>query len=443
MLKETPNPGWAEERSQMRAVANNVILHLHPAKVPASSVRFAYTWGLGGMSVMLGVLLALTGVLLMFRYDASVDRAYTSIQILEAEVPFGSLFRAVHHWSANLLVITLFLHLMRVFLTAAFKRGRSTNWMIGLFLFILVLSFNFTGYLLPWDQLSYWAATVATSLLQYIPWVGTAVSDFFLGGTEVGQATLRNFYAFHVAVLPAILITTLTYHFWRIRKDGGISRPIPENADARTVLQTVTTIPNLVRKEAAAAAVLVAGVLIWSMFMSAPLVEMADPTLSPNPAKAAWYFLGLQELLLHMHPTAAIALVAVVLIGLILLPLWDRSNEGFGIYFRSPKGRFTALIGSLLALEVVPLLIVLDEYWLDLPAMLPTWPDVFSNGLLPLLLTLAGLALIYFVLRKGLRASHSEATLGLGVFIMTSLVVMTLVGIYFRGPNMALTFTWA
>ena len=440
MLKDTQNPGWAEERSQMRAVANNVILHLHPTKVPTSSVRFVYTWGLGGMSVMLGVLLALTGVLLMFRYDASVDRAYTSIQILEAEVPFGSLFRAVHHSSANLLVITLFLHMMRVFLTAAFKRGRSLNWMIGLFLFILVLSFNFTGYLLPWDQLSYWAATVATSLLQYIPWVGTAVSDFFLGGTEVGQATLRNFYALHVAVLPAILITTLTYHFWRIRKDGGISRPMDDTAEERSVLKTVTTIPNLVRKEAATAAVLVAGVLLWSMWMPAPLVEMANPMLSPNPAKAAWYFLGLQELLLHMHPSAAISLVTIVLLGFVLLPLWDRANDGFGIYFRSKKGRISALVGSLLALELVPLLIIVDEYWLDLPAMLPNWPDVFSNGLLPLLLTLACLALIYLLLRKALKASHSEAILGLGVFVLTGLIVMTLVGIYLRGPNMALTF---
>ena len=442
MLKETPNPGWAEERSQMRAVANNLILHVHPTKVPASSLRTVYTWGLGGMSLVLAVLLALTGVLLMFRYDASVDRAYSSIQILEAEVPFGSLFRAVHHWSANLLVITLFLHLMRVFLTAAFKRGRSLNWMIGLFLFILVLSFNFTGYLLPWDQLSYWAATVATSLLQYIPWVGTAVSNFFLGGTEVGQATLRNFYALHVAVLPAILIATLTYHFWRIRKDGGISRPIVDDSHDHAPLKTVTTIPNLIRKEAAAAAVLVMGVLLWSMSMPAPLVEMANPTLSPNPAKAAWYFLGLQELLLHMHPTAAISLVVVVLIGLILLPLWDRSNEGFGIYFRSKKGRLTALIGCVLALELVPLLIVLDEYWVDLPAQLPTWPDVVSNGLLPFLLTIAGLALIYVLLRMGLKTSHSEATLGLVVFVMTSLVVMTLISIYLRGPNMALTFPW-
>jgi len=443
MLKDTQNPSWTEERSQMRAVANNLILHLHPAKVPVSSVRFAYTWGLGGMSVILGMLLALTGILLMFRYDASVDRAYTSIQFLEAEVPFGSLFRAVHHWSANLLVITLFLHLMRVFLTAAFKRGRSFNWMIGLFLFILVLSFNFTGYLLPWDQLSYWAATVATSLLQYIPWVGTAVSDFFLGGTEVGQATLRNFYALHVAVLPVILIATLTYHFWRIRKDGGISRPVDDNPETRAPLKTVTTIPNLIRKEAAAAVVLVAGVLLWSMWLPAPLVEMANPAFSPNPAKAAWYFLGLQELLLHMHPTAAISLVAIVLLGFILLPLWDRSTEGFGIYFRSKKGRISALIGGLLALELIPLLIISDEYWFDLPAMLPTWPDVISNGLLPLLLTLAGLALIYFLLRKGLKASHSEAILGLGVFVLLSLVVMTFVGIYFRGPNMALIFPFA
>ncbi len=440
MLKETPNPEWAEERSQMRTVANSLILHLHPTKVPVSSLRFVYTWGLGGMSVILGILIAMTGILLMFRYDASLERAYVSIQLLESEVPFGSLFRAIHHWASNLLVITLFLHMVRVFLTAAFKRNRALNWMIGLSLFILVLAFNFTGYLLPWDQLSYWAATVATSLFQYIPLVGTAVSNFLLGGTEVGQATLRNFYALHVAVLPVIFIAVVTYHFWRIRKDGGISRPIHDNSSTKTTLKTVTTIPHLVQKEAAAASLLIAGVLLWSMWLPAPLVGMANPTLSPNPAKAAWYFLGLQELLLHMHPTAAIGLVVIILLGFLLLPLWDRSPEGFGLYFRSPKGRISALTGFLLAVNIIPMLIIVDEYWFDLPAMLPSWPLLLSNGLLPLLLSLVGLGVIYLLIRKGLKASHSEATLGLGVFILVSFIVMTLVGIYLRGPNMALVF---
>ena len=141
------------ERRSMRTAANNAILHLHPARVPSTSLRFTYTWGLGGIATVLAALLAGTGLLLMFRYDADVNRAYTSIQSLEAQVAFGSLVRAIHHWSANLLVIVSFLHLLRVFFTGGYKRGRFANWVIGIGLFVIVLAFNFTGYLLPWDQL--------------------------------------------------------------------------------------------------------------------------------------------------------------------------------------------------------------------------------------------------------------------------------------------------
>ena len=117
------------------------------------------------------------------------------------------------------------MHLIRVFLTGGFKKGRATNWLIGIVLLLLVVAFNFTGYLLPWDQLAFWAITVGTSLLSYVPLVGTAVTNFLLAGPEVGQGALRNFYAIHVAVLPAVLILIMSYHFWKVRKDGGISQP--------------------------------------------------------------------------------------------------------------------------------------------------------------------------------------------------------------------------
>ncbi len=429
---------WAEERSQMRAAATNAILHLHPTRVPAAALRFAYTWGLGGMSATLATLLILTGVLLQFRYDATIEGAYTSIQLLESQVQFGALVRAVHHWSANLLVVTVFLHLLRVFFTGGFKRDRATNWVIGLILLLTVLAFNFTGYLLPWDQLAYWAATVSTSLISYIPLVGTAVSNFILGGTEIGQNTLRNFYALHVAVLPVILIAILSYHFWRIRRDGGISQP----ESVRQGGLRLTTIPHLVRREAAVAAALIAGILIWSMAFPAPLGELANPVLSPNPAKAAWYFLGLQELLLHMHPLAAMSLVSIVLVGLVLLPRWDRHAGDIGVYFRSRRGRIAAIVGAVLGLQIVPILVIVDEFWLDWAVLFPNQPAFVVDGLLPLALTLLGLATIYGGLRRLLRADHSEALVGLFTFVMVSLVMLTAVGVYFRGANMVLLWPW-
>jgi quinol-cytochrome oxidoreductase complex cytochrome b subunit len=425
----------AAARGRMRDVANSLILHLHPPRVPAAALRFTYTWGLGGVSALLVLMLGVTGVLLMFRYEPTVDRAYISIQLLETQVAFGSLVRAVHHWSANLLVVTAFLHLVRVFLTGGFKRGRATNWAIGIAILLVVLLFNFTGYLLPWDQLAYWAITVSTSLIAYIPLVGPEISRLALAGPEVGQAALSNFYGLHVALLPVLMVAILSYHFWKVRKDGGISQPVAPDEHA---VERVTTVPNLVNREFAVGALVLVAVIIFSMFVPAPLQELANPTRSPNPAKAAWYFVGIQELLLHMHTLAAMGLAAFVLLGLVLLPRWDRRDGNIGVYFRSRAGRRAALLGLILSVDLVPLLIIADEYWVNLPAWLPALPTLISTGLIPLLLTLAGLAIIYALPRLFFRADHSEALVGLFSFIMTGLVVLTVVGALFRGANMAL-----
>jgi quinol-cytochrome oxidoreductase complex cytochrome b subunit len=305
------------------------------------------------------------------------------------------------------------------------------------------VAFNFTGYLLPWDQLAYWAITVGTSLLGYIPLVGAAVSNFLLAGPEVGQGALRNFYAIHVAVLPAVLILLMSYHFWKVRKDGGISQPIPPaggDGRKRERVQRLTTIPHLVQREFLAAAVVITLLAIWAMLVPAPLEALANPTHPPNPAKAAWYFMGLQELLLHMHPLTAMILPGIILAAGIFLPYWDKDEADTGLYFRSPKGRSTAAAGALFATAFVPLLVLLDEYWIDLPALLPGWPTFLSNGLIPLLLTLAGLLAIYAAMRVIGRANRSEALVGLFTFVIVAFILLTITGIFFRGANMALVF---
>jgi len=423
------------DRRRMREVLNSLILHLHPVRVPAAAIRYTYTWGLGGISALLFVLLAFTGVLLMFRYEPTVDRAYISIQLLETQVAFGSLIRALHHWSANLLVITVFLHMFRVFFTGGFKQKRAGNWVIGLVLLVLVLVFNFTGYLLPWDQLSYWAITVGTSLLSYVPLIGPPLSAAALGGREVGQIALSNFYALHVAGLPALTLILLAYHFWRVRKDGGISQPLLPKGEKPV---RVTTIPHLVRREVAAGAVVLAGMLVWAMLVPAPLGQIANPLHSPNPAKAAWYLGGIQELLLHMETRAAMLLVAILFAGIALIPVIDRHDANVGIYFRSKVGRRAAIIGTILSLDLVPLLIIADEGWAGFSSLLPTWSPFVSNGLLPLALVLIGLFVIYTFIRLVLKANRSEALTGLFAFVMMSFIVLTVTCAFFRGPNMAL-----
>jgi quinol-cytochrome oxidoreductase complex cytochrome b subunit len=443
-MEHQPTRNWKErlfytttksdDSSRMRSVVNNAILHLHPVSVPARALKFSYTWGLGGISVFLALLLGITGVLLMFRYDASIERAYISIQELESTVVFGSLIRGIHHWSANLLVITSFLHLLRVFYTGGFKKGRAMNWYIGIALLLIVLAFNFTGYLLPWDQLAYWASTVGTSLLGYIPLIGRELSKFIMGGSVLGQGTLRNFYAIHVAALPILMVTAVSYHFWKIRKHGGISQPEQEDQNR---IEKLTTIPHLIQREFAVAAIILAVVLIWTMFKPAPLLDLANPGISPNPAKAAWYFVGLQELLLHIHPSAAIGLIATIFVGSLLTPILDRSGADIGVYFRSKKGRRIALFSSFLSLDIVPLLVVADEYWVDLPTLFPNWSIAISQGLFPLVISLIGLSLFYGLNRWLFKARHSEAFMGVFTFIVVGLLVLTIIGMFFRGPNMA------
>jgi quinol-cytochrome oxidoreductase complex cytochrome b subunit len=283
--------------------------------------------------------------------------------------------------------------------------------------------------------LAYWAMTVSTTMLGYIPWFGETIRHLVLAGPEVGQGTLSNFYALHVALLPVVGAAALGYHFWRVRKDGGISQPVRQEGRRA---ERVTTIPHLLRKEIAVGAFIIAAVVVWGMLIPAPLGELANPNHPPSPAKAAWYLMGLQELLLHMDPLAFIVLVGIVLAGTVLLPRWDRHDENIGVYFRSPAGRRAAVMGILASTYLVPLLVAADEYWINLPAMLPGWPVIISNGLVPLVLVLGGLAALYCCARWMLKANHSEALVGLFACVVAGLIVLTIIGNFFRGPSMAL-----
>ena len=213
-------------RNQMLAVATNVFLHLHPTRIHRTHVKITHTFCLGGLSFFLFLGLTITGVLLMFYYVPSVERAYEDIVKLNSEIRFGRLMRNMHRWMAHGMVLTVLLHMMRVFYTGAYKPPREFNWVVGVVLLVLTLLLSFTGYLLPWDQLAIWAITVGTNMIGSAPILGEANRFIMVGGFEVGEAALIRFYTLHVLALPLIAAIFMTVHFWRIRRDGGLARPL-------------------------------------------------------------------------------------------------------------------------------------------------------------------------------------------------------------------------
>src|ERR671918_99824 len=220
--------GYADSpRNRAYVVMNSLLYHLHPVKVKRHGIKLSYTLCLGGLTFFLFILLTITGIYLMFFYRPSVEFVYGDMQRLHTQVSFGLLVRNLHRWGAHLMVITVFLHMSRVFYTGAYKPPREFNWVVGVILLLITLLLAFSGYLLPWDQLSFWAFTVGTSFGQYSPpGIGPEVQFILLGGAEVSGETLLRWYVLHVLALPFVITIFLAVHFWRIRKDGGISGPL-------------------------------------------------------------------------------------------------------------------------------------------------------------------------------------------------------------------------
>jgi quinol-cytochrome oxidoreductase complex cytochrome b subunit len=426
-----PKPLWSlrpqSDREAGDAIVANFILHWFPAKVHKPSLDWSYSFWLGTISSALLLLLILSGLPLMFLYVPSVERAYASVKDIEWVVTFGSWIRSVHRLSAHLMVLAVFLHLVRVFLTGAYKNGtgqgqrREWNWVIGVVMLLLTLFLSFTGYLLPWDQLAYWAITVGTNIAASIPFVGPRVRELMIGGRNIEQATLIRFYVLHILLLPGLLGALLAYHMWRIRKDGGLACVDRETAPGEKAEQppaksktytllgvargtaptiratsleapdlTVNAVPDLVRRAAVAMLGTFAVISVLSTFIRSPLEEAANALVTPNPAKAPWYFLWLQEIVTDTTFTVAGFTVngafvgGVVLPGLLLalLTAWpwlDRSPaEAAGVWFHRSRKRQNAVF-LVVVLLVVALTIVgtflRGPYW-NFYWPWQAWPEI-------------------------------------------------------------------
>ncbi len=216
--------GWPDNPlDRSLTMTSNVYFHLHPVKVSRKSLKWSYSFGLGIISAILFGVLVFTGSLLMFYYVPSIERAYSGMKEIQLSVPLGQFSRNMHRWSAHAMVLVVVLHMARVFYTGAHKPPREFNWIIGVFLLLITLGASFTGYLLPWDQLSYWAITVGTNIAGYAPAAGPLMREILLGGNEVGQDALIRFYTLHIALLPLVITLLVSVHIWRVRKDGGLA----------------------------------------------------------------------------------------------------------------------------------------------------------------------------------------------------------------------------
>ena len=395
-------------REASEAIVRNFLLHAFPARMTKAAFSWRASGWLGTITLHLFIVLCVTGGLLLFLYVPSVERAYASVKDIEFVVTGGRWLRGTHRIAAHLMVVAVILHLVRVFLTGAYKKGgapgaaRPLNWFVGIALLLCTLGLSFTGYLLPWDQLAYWAVTVGTRIAASAPLVGEKLQFLLLGGTSVGQETLLRFYVLHCFLLPAVTIGLVAYHLWRIRKDGGLavsdrvgdearasataSPPAPGKSYsllgstqggtvhvvtpvAALEARSVPSIPLVVWRTAGLFLIVLAVTSWLGLVLPAPLEEAANPAVTPNPAKAPWYFLWLQELVSILTFRVGDTVVDGALLGGVLVPglligllaAWpflDRSPaEAAGVWFHPSRRRqnrvFLAILVACIVLGVI------------------------------------------------------------------------------------------
>ena len=470
------------ERSRIQAIFGSLFLHIHSTRTHPRSLKVASTWGLGIATASLFLILTATGILLMVYYKPAVDQAYDSIKDIHYTVPTGRFIRNMHRWAAHLMVFTVLLHMVRVFYTAAYKSPREYNWLMGIVLFVLTLGLSFTGYLLPWDQLAYWAITIGANIaaspnelvaalgLPAAFNIGDLQKEILLGASTVGQDALTRFYLLHVMVLPLAIVAVMGVHFWRIRKDGGLARPegtpttagkgvgteapapvSPASAPTKTYGlmcvvrgtsphtgqdpdETVPSWPYLLRAELLVFVIVMLVCVALGLFFDAPLKEAANAIVPENPAKAPWYFLGLQEMVSYSAFAGGMVIPALALIGLALIPYLDREPEPQGVWFSGPRGRKIALQAAVIAsvFAVLAVAIPVNFGWLrnwfpDIPqlAIILVNPGTILTALY------AG----YSVYVVKTTSSTRMGAIALFTCFLAGFIILTFVGTYLRGPN--------
>ncbi|GBE30197.1 MAG TPA: DUF4405 domain-containing protein [Bacteroidetes bacterium] len=472
---------WRPEsnREAGSAVVSSFLLHWFPHRISLRSLSLMSSMYLGTITLTLFIILTVTGVILMFFYVPSVERAYWSIKDIEFAISFGWLLRRLHRVTAHLMVAFAFLHMFRVFLTGAYKAGsmvrsaRPWNWVMGVGMLVLTLLLSFTGYLLPWDQLAYWAITVGTNIAASVPLMGEQIRQFLLGGTEIGQNTLIRFYVLHVFFLPIILFALTAWHMWRIRKDGGLAvvdqvrkyaadnpPEIPKKSKTYSILgiakgtsvavndpttlndgNSVPSSPFLTTRLLLVVLSTLAVSIILSIVFQAPLEAAANPEVTPNPAKAPWYFLGLQELVGYSALMGGVLIPGIAVLGLASIPFIDREQKGLGLWFTDSRGRNFGLLGFAYGL-------IATAFCVTLALLLPTRElfsgiesQFFFDFVNPASLLLVLFAALFLVVSKVSKSTRYASIATFCAFII-GFLLLTYIGTALRGPNWDFYWPW-
>jgi quinol-cytochrome oxidoreductase complex cytochrome b subunit len=472
----------SSRRARSQIVFSNFFLHTISTRIHRYSLKPAFTFGLGVIAASSFVILCVTGIVLMIYYKPSIDLAYDSIKDIQYVVPGGRFIRNVHRWSTNIMIISVFLHMARVFYTAAYKRTRAFNWLLGISLLVLTLMLSFTGYLLPWDQLAFWAVTIATNIAASFSELtdalnitahfdpGGAMKILLLGSRDIGQDALIRFYWLHCIVLPLALTAILGAHMWRVRKDGGLARPdhmtekdlegtphdpLSENVFTRAPQktynlmclvqgktpvvgrspeQTVSTWPHLTARLMALFMFTFAITCVYAHFWDAPLKEMANPAVPENPAKAPWYFLGLQELVSYSAFMGGVGIPTLALLGLALIPYLDKEEQELGRWFDNKTGKRIAWVSFIYSVGVVVGMLAFTVNFGWLRNWYPEIPQIVITILNP------GTVLVGFFVAWSLYClqkyqSTRTAAIALFTCFLVGFTILTYFGTYHRGPN--------
>ena len=466
-------------RAKSQGVFGNIFLHIHAVRTHRWSLRKSFTFGLGIASAALFLILSVTGLLLMVYFKPTAAAAYDSVKDIHYIVPGGRIIRNVHRWSAHLMVVMVFLHMIRVVLSGSYRRPREFNWLVGLLLLVLTLALAFTGYCLPWDQLGYWAITIGANIAASpnevlgaiagpdAPDVGGLVKRAMLGSRTIGTEGLLRFYVLHCIVLPLVMVIVLGVHFWRIRKDGGMSRPDdirdeelagtpkedlaeesfkPEKTHGLMCLvkgstpavgkspeHTVQSWPHLFYREMAVMMVVLLAVLGAAVIWDAPISEIANPNVPENPAKAPWYFLGLQECVSYSAFSGGMLVPTIAVIGLALLPFVDRGRLSGRLLGGAGERKLFAVSVSVALVAVVGMLAFTVRYgW-----MRNWWPEI--NQLWIILINpgtvLAAFFTLYTLVVLAAKKSTRLAVVAYIACFIVGFTVLTYFGAVHRGPN--------